>query len=327
MSLTKFSEEKIKTVSLTFKTKPIVLCHLILTSWCNYYCPYCNWYNSGRKNKYIGLETWKKIIDKLSPYTHSFCLYGMEPTLYPYIVDLVEYMANSGLRFSLSTNGSSSLELYEKLIKSGLRNINLSLDTLKGLGNKYIDLKSKNSMKLIKFLNQQKIKGIIGVVVTEKNLSEIVDILKIATGSNRLTCMTVSQSDEKNKTISGKLSVSNQVLEKLLETVWLNKSRFILENDYVYEQYELFKNTKWKCSKLEFEMIAVDYDGTFKCCFDYKGDSFGKVNVLDIKLPEDFDYLIKLRKSDVKSCTGCTWNCGFVVEGVKLGKIPIYEVI
>jgi len=119
------SENRAKSVNTT---TPIMRAEILLTDRCNLKCPYCR----GMKNR--GDLSLPYVQDILS----SFCKYGLvnvrfsggEPTLYPQLKELVSSCINSGVkRIALSTNGTASLKLYKDLIKSGVNDFSISLDS------------------------------------------------------------------------------------------------------------------------------------------------------------------------------------------------------
>jgi MoaA/NifB/PqqE/SkfB family radical SAM enzyme len=119
------SENRAKSVSgLT----PIMRAEILLTDRCNLKCPYCR----GMKNR--GDLPIAYVQETLS----SFCKYGLvnvrfsggEPTLYPYLSQLIKGCKLSGVkRIALSSNGTADLKVYKDLIKLGVNDFSISLDS------------------------------------------------------------------------------------------------------------------------------------------------------------------------------------------------------
>lgn len=87
----------------------------------------CNIHELGPE--YISLEDARRILDFLRQNKFLITYYtGGEPTLHPYIVDLVEYANRLGLVTSITTNGTLSIEKLEELKKAGLYMLSVSLD-------------------------------------------------------------------------------------------------------------------------------------------------------------------------------------------------------
>lgn len=102
---------------------------LILTSACNFKCPYCR---GQRKDltKHLTLEEAKNIVslwadDKLFAVRFS----GGEPTVWKGLKELVSYAKERGIeKIAISTNGSASLDYYKELIEAGVNDFSISLD-------------------------------------------------------------------------------------------------------------------------------------------------------------------------------------------------------
>ena len=109
---------------------PMWRCELILTDKCNFNCPYCR----GPKDEWKGtlsLEdaqyTLKLWIDEG---LRNVRFSGGEPLLYPGLVTLVGQARDGGVRrIAVSTNGSFPLSKYHELVKAGVNDFSISLDS------------------------------------------------------------------------------------------------------------------------------------------------------------------------------------------------------
>lgn len=103
---------------------------IVATNSCQCNCPYC--INSlTDKTLHLPFEkakvNIKKAIDEFS--IKEAVILGGEPTLYPHLFELIDFLKKSGLRkFGLTTNGIrlKDHEFFVKLIKSGINFINIS---------------------------------------------------------------------------------------------------------------------------------------------------------------------------------------------------------
>jgi MoaA/NifB/PqqE/SkfB family radical SAM enzyme len=105
------------------------------TNACNLKCPHCaaaagNWGN--KKVGFMDFELFKKIIDEAAAegcYCIKFSLRG-EPLIHPKIIDMVSYVAKSGIiDFYFNTNGILlTEEKITALINAGLKRISVSVD-------------------------------------------------------------------------------------------------------------------------------------------------------------------------------------------------------
>jgi len=81
---------------------------------------------------YIGKELEKEelrgLIDSISSFKPNITLFGGEPLLYPHCIELIEYIKKKGLHALMVTNGTMLKEVAGSLVKSGLDELNVSLD-------------------------------------------------------------------------------------------------------------------------------------------------------------------------------------------------------
>jgi len=109
---------------------------------------------------------------------------GGEPTLYPHLMDLVRFCSRNRVeRIAISSNGSSSFEVYEKLIDAGVNDFSISLDSCcSSFGNAMTGVEGNQWEKVIE--NIPKIAKLtyvtVGVVLTEQNVHQTKDIIEFA---------------------------------------------------------------------------------------------------------------------------------------------------
>jgi MoaA/NifB/PqqE/SkfB family radical SAM enzyme len=99
---------------------------ILLTDKCNFKCPYCRGSDCGTAS----LMSVKEIIDLCATRNlKNIRFSGGEPTLYPYLREVVSYARERGVtRIALSTNGSAPLAFYKELISLGVNDLSISLD-------------------------------------------------------------------------------------------------------------------------------------------------------------------------------------------------------
>ena len=104
---------------------PLQRCELILTGTCNFRCPYCRRVGTHMKLGHAMSIVRQWAGDGLRAIRFS----GGEPTLWPRLDELVEFTRYCGVsRIAVSTNGSSSQEMYGRLIVAGVNDFSVSLD-------------------------------------------------------------------------------------------------------------------------------------------------------------------------------------------------------
>jgi MoaA/NifB/PqqE/SkfB family radical SAM enzyme len=107
-------------------TSPLARCELVLTSRCNFRCPYCRHTggtDSDPKEASDTIKVWAKHGLKSARFS------GGEPTLWKHLPELISYTREFGIKeIAVSTNGAADTHLYENLISRGVNNFSVSLD-------------------------------------------------------------------------------------------------------------------------------------------------------------------------------------------------------
>ena len=105
-------------------------CELILTDKCNFKCTYCRGIVKELQGD-LSLEQAKEVIDIwASGNLHNVRFSGGEPTVWPYLLELVKYTRSFSCfeHIALSTNGSASIDRYKELMDAGINDFSISLD-------------------------------------------------------------------------------------------------------------------------------------------------------------------------------------------------------
>jgi len=178
------SDERAKNLSAK---SPMMRTEMLLTPRCNFKCPYC------RGHKAMSRDCSKDISFDLAVNTLNYWITdglrnvrfsGGEPTLYPKLVDLVRICKKGNVqRIAISSNGSSTFDLYEKLIEEGVNDFSISLDSCcSSFGNAMTGVEGNQWEKVIE--NIPKIAKLtyvtVGVVLTENNVHQTKDIIEFA---------------------------------------------------------------------------------------------------------------------------------------------------
>jgi radical SAM protein with 4Fe4S-binding SPASM domain len=110
---------------------------LFLTEKCNLRCKMCGqWGESGvTKNKSaqdnkgsITFDKLKGFIDEVSGFKPGITLFGGEPLLYPQCIELIRYIKTKKMHVLMITNAAMIKGRADKLVDSGLDELNVSLD-------------------------------------------------------------------------------------------------------------------------------------------------------------------------------------------------------
>jgi len=161
-------------------------CEMILTEACNFKCPYCrglaNYSRdcSGHMDYKVAQFVLNYWIDRS---LQNIRFSGGEPTLYPYLGELVELARDGGIsRIAISTNGSRHSSIYKALLKLGVNDFSISLDACcaedadKMAGREgYFDTVVEN----IRWLSQETYVTV-GMVFTDERASEVAKVVEFA---------------------------------------------------------------------------------------------------------------------------------------------------
>ena len=196
------------------KSGKISYCEWIITSNCNFNCPYCNRLEP-RQVPDLSLDQIKDYINILASmdckYVH---LTGGEVTIRKDLVNIIQALKTAGIRVGLSTNGSRSLSYYQNLIDNGLELISISLDVHQKDLNKKFTMVSDNVFDTVVNNIRELSKRVyvnVGVVFNDDNIDLYKDILSFISnlGANDIRIMT---STKYNKVVN--LDVPKELLDK-----------------------------------------------------------------------------------------------------------------
>lgn len=198
-------------ISARYESPALNRCELVLTNRCNFNCPYC------RKT---GTETaFEQAVCALTFWAY-YNLYavrfsGGEPTLYENLPALVKMSVSGGIKhIAVSTNGSADRKVYENLIECGVNDFSVSLDACCAAdGDKMAGVMGywDKVVENIRFL-AQKVYTTVGVVLTDKNVASIHEIICFASnlGVKDIRIIPAAQDSDK---LSG-INVDETVLKK-----------------------------------------------------------------------------------------------------------------
>jgi molybdenum cofactor biosynthesis enzyme MoaA len=154
---------------------------MLLTSRCNFKCPYCR--SVGGTDKPFD-EAAAVVRLWASQGLYAIRFSGGEPLIYPRLRELVELAKAEGIeRIAVSSNGSFPLHKYVELLASGVNDLSISLDAccaedgdhmaggVKGAFNRVVS--NIRELAQLTYIT-------VGVVLTEDNVDRINDIIRFA---------------------------------------------------------------------------------------------------------------------------------------------------
>lgn len=174
------SDERAKTASATSQ---LSRCELILSSRCNFKCPYCR--SVGGPD--LEMAKARAIVNIWADHgLRNIRFSGGEPTLYSGLVELVQLAKERGIsRVALSTNGSASEKLYRELLAAGVDDFSISLDACCAEDGDKMSGGRKGAWEKvvanIKWLSKLTYVTV-GVVLTADNAARTEEIIRFADG-------------------------------------------------------------------------------------------------------------------------------------------------
>ena len=167
-------------------TSDLIRCELILTDACNFRCPYCRGVAEPFQGS-LSLDEAKDVVRLWAGGNiRNVRFSGGEPTVWPWLEDLVRYTASvpSIERIAVSTNGSASIAAYQRLLDAGVNDFSISLDAccsatadrMSGSTGKFDAIRES-----IKYLSERTYVSV-GVVLNGDNDAELKGIVEFAVG-------------------------------------------------------------------------------------------------------------------------------------------------
>lgn len=149
---------------------------------CNFTCPFCNIVENESLPE-LDLEGAKELADRMKVLNDDVSISGGEPTLYPYLVELVRYMKSKKFRVRLQTNASLvTKELARELREARLDAVFINLPSHSPEA--FSELTGTSPEMFckvvggIRTLIEHDLEVIINLVINELNYSGLADYLR-----------------------------------------------------------------------------------------------------------------------------------------------------
>ena len=207
------SDARVRQVSTT---SPLWRCELILTDRCNFKCPYCRGVLKGFRGDMSYDDAMYTLSNWCDHDLKNVRFSGGEPTLWKYLENLVYYATINGVeRVAISTNGSAPFNQYYELVHAGVNDFSISLDACCSSTGKTmsggIDV-WKRVIANIESLSEMTYVSV-GIVLTDTNVSEVVDTVRLADKLGVADIRIISAAQE-NKLIYGLSKIEQEILDR-----------------------------------------------------------------------------------------------------------------
>ena len=282
--------------------------HLALTHKCNLRCRFCHI----QDEKFQELDTggMKRVIDVLDEMGVGVLSIsgGGEPLLRADFDVIVDYAAEKGLYTKITSNGTMPRDRYERLLRSGIKEIAISLDGVNGNDLPYSHVGPK-ILQTIRYLHDHlppHKQLTLNVTVTQTNRDQVDEIVAYCANefpNAKVWLNPVVVGSGKLRTDTG-CKIDPEYLRRTGSPTLLSAEFY---NAGVEEQYRS-DSYDWGCKAGQM-FFDIKPDGDVWICQDHAART--PLNVLDP------GFARKLRNADVtyrRECSGCTYSCYFVTQ-------------
>ncbi|MEN7982339.1 MAG: radical SAM protein [Nanoarchaeota archaeon] len=297
-----------------------------VTRKCNLRCGMCSVWKYA-ESKEMNLKEIKLAAEKMKKLGVNYIIItGGEPLLRKDIVEIVNIFSNLGMSTRLQTNGLLlTKEKLNELIKAGLNDITISIDTLNNkkqdeiCGVKSLNMSDK-SLETLKLVSEKMPNSmtIANIVFSHKNIDEIIKLIKILDSLNVWpTFCPVSLAEESNNQLfKAKADCFNftrkdlDKMEKIFKEIFYLKKqgyKISLSSKYLKQSLDYIKtgNRKWICNAGELYFVIFP-KGQFSLCDDVET----KYNILDKNFIEKYKSkkFKNFMKHSQNKCNGCIYG-------------------
>ena len=247
------------------------------TNACNLRCPFClGWQErSSRRKGMMSLESFKKIIDEIAPYTYWVDLYNRgEPLVNPAVIEMIAYAHTHNIAIKMSTNlHLLDEQRAEQLIRSGLDYLVVPLDG--GTQETYEKYRVGGNLEAV--LNNLRL-----IVEKKQKLKSHTPYITIRTlimkhNEHELNTIRALARDIGVDNLVFTLMIANVEKDSVVEE-WLPTNEDYSWYDYKQRSNKITGSLR-SCSEL-WQRMTINWDGgIFPCCFvDQEKMSFGNAN-------------------------------------------------
>ncbi len=304
--------------------KKITEAQIYLTRGCNLRCGYC-------KLPYgmlaeLELSQWKAVYDNLARIgIKTVKLLGGEPTIKPWLPELLEYSAQKSIKTAVLSNSTCSEETLNALVDAGLWGYYASVDSLEiGAGDML-----KKSRRGIDTLCRLKKLGVplvsANIVISKANIFEIQEIVKTLSGYGIWSNVCVIQHTENEKKCFSQPTIDpallfgdgdKGMLETLAQGLVSLKNRGVkisTPESYLRGMTQYGIHCDWQCR--EMSQLRIDADGGMMICNEYRtvlADTFNAVTLTPERVVK-FCREWPIHRNTI-TCDGCYWSCFIQAE-------------
>jgi len=270
-----------------------------ITNRCNYTCGMCPRESFNLPEKDISFDLFKKIIDRLAPFSekgletpYNITLTGWgEPLLHPALMDMIVYTKDKGHNVGVTTNGLLLAPFIEEFIGKSLDKLTISLDSVEeGIevkeshpSNKVVQ---KNIESLIRSRGDRK-KPMITIQITMHGKQQCLETIKYAgeAGADRVYLVRLNipfgMNSFKRPNLEEELEIykeSEEIAKKYGLQVDNNFTAF--DNQLLRSLYKKLRPVMYRSDKYcpkPYDYLYINIDGRATPCCDLPRYEVGNV--------------------------------------------------
>jgi MoaA/NifB/PqqE/SkfB family radical SAM enzyme len=333
--MAEFIEGSLRTIvsSVIAKESPLYVQYYI-TARCNLRCEQCNVIYANADQGECDTATSLRIIESLKKIGTSVILFtGGEPFIRPDLHQLVRKCVELGVHPRIQTNGLASEDELIEVVRSGARDISISLDSLTPSTQDKINGSFDNSwtraiqtISLVSNIFPKNAFAAFGCVLSPTNLKDITKVIRFATKIGWWVSLVPAHSTPKHEarafsTFDRNLDFAptqyGEVRKVLQEVKLMKKSGYNVYDSDVYlddiYRFVTKQPTKWRsrnngtCDS-PTSYFAVTPNGEMAVCCDWRTPN--KYPVQDLNFPTRYksQEMFPEINQIAKSCSGCMYG-------------------
>ena len=293
---------------------------------CPRHCEYCSERDAPLKGRELTEPEWEKIIthlDKLGIKFHLFLgndclLLGDE------FLKLVQFLKGRRDYALYSTMEPRLFGKYKDRLLPGLYNLSAGIDVLTGTGD--IAEKSRDGLAGLTWLREHNIPDCQGTITLgNHNIDQVEKLVQTLSERGIYVGINVTHWNQdggfdffpEKKYLKDYILERTPELEQLIKNLvtGIKSGRYLIQNppEYLEGILEHGIDLSWHCS--EPHIIAIDADGSLRCCGYRKGRALSRYHVLDLGTQKlSIGRYRELWMEDSTECSGCCWSYAWMAE-------------
>lgn len=285
-----------------------------ITNNCNFKCPHCRAYQKITKDDE---KTENRIIEEIIKNDIlTVNISGGEPLLNARIFDIIERLTKANVYVGISTNGWLYKEKREKLLKAGLKFVQVSLDGKKELHEKFRGVEGSfdRAVETLKLAKEDGLFTQMNVTITSENLQTLEwnydKALEI--GVNKILYRRVVPAGKaiENRYILPDKKQYHKILRKLI-SLDNSKLNVAVDDPIIYALQDIKGKENLGCAA-GIKSLGISSEGNVYPCI-FLREKLGNINQKSLKDIWNHSLVLKrLRNKEIDGCRDCEYwyTCG-----------------